>query len=421
MKPILRSGDPVPSPPTLTGVSGITETVASILSAVKNRGDQALIAYNERFDGFSGRDLLVPEVAFEEAAASVDPDFYAILKEASENIRTYHEQQRFQDFSYTTPEGARIGQRTLALDAVGLYVPGGKATYPSTVLMNVIPAQCAGVSRIAVVTPPDSDGSIDPYVLATLDFLGVHEVYRTGGAQAIAALAYGTEQMTRVDKIVGPGNAYVAEAKRQVFGTVAIDSIAGPSEILVLADDSADPLFIAQDLLSQAEHDEEARCFLLSTDEDLFEKVDVLLRERIEASPRREILEAVYSQGLYYLQRETMEELFDLSNQLAPEHLELMVRDQEKAFSALRHFGSLFIGPFSPEPVGDYFAGPNHTLPTSGTARFFSPLSTYDFYKRQSYLEYSEEALRAKGSMIATFAGLEGLVEHKRSVEVRLK
>lgn len=421
MTTILRKNDPIPQPPALASFSEITDRVTEILRGVRSLGDEALFTYNERFDGFPGRDLRVPAEAFDEAREKVDPAFLEILEEASENIRAYHDRQHFQDFDYTTAEGARIGQRTLPLDAVGLYVPGGKATYPSTVLMNVIPAQCAGVNRIAVVTPPDADGRINPHVLTTLDFLGIREVYRVGGAQAIAALAFGTDQIPRVDKIVGPGNAYVAEAKRQVFGVVAIDSIAGPSEILVLADDSADPLFIAQDLLSQAEHDEEARCFLLSTETDLFEAVDRRLRDRIQASPRRGILEAVYENGLFYLQRDTMEELYEVANLLAPEHLEIMVRDEERAFSALRHFGSLFIGPFSPEPVGDYFAGPNHTLPTSGTARFFSPLSTYDFYKRQSYLAYSEEALRKKGEKIAAFAALEGLVEHKRSVEVRLK
>ncbi len=402
------------------GAGNVTATVTEIIRDVRENGDAALFAYTKRFDGAALTELTVSP---EETAAAIeaqDGEWMAILHGAAARIRRFHERQRRQGFRLEDPEsGTVIGQRVTPLERVGLYVPGGTAAYPSTVLMDAIPAKLAGVKELAIATPPGPDGKISPAILAAAHVAGVDRIYKMGGAQAIAALAYGTESVTRVDKIVGPGNAYVAEAKRQVFGIVDIDMIAGPSEILIVADGKSDPRHAAADLLSQAEHDRNA-CAILITDDPVFAAAVQRETERqLESLPRAEIARtSIDAQGKIIV-ADSLTEAVALANEIAPEHLELMTDEPFALFEQVRHAGSVFLGRNCPEALGDYYAGPNHTLPTSGTARFSSPLSVDDFVKKTQFTYYTREALRQDAASIARFARTEGLEAHARSVLVR--
>lgn len=402
------------------GAGNVTATVTEIIRDVRENGDAALFAYTKRFDGAALTELTVSP---EETAAAIeaqDGEWMAILHGAAARIRRFHERQCRQGFRLEDPEsGTVIGQRVTPLERVGLYVPGGTAAYPSTVLMDAIPAKLAGVKELAIATPPGPDGKISLAILAAAHVAGVDRIYKMGGAQAIAALAYGTESVTRVDKIVGPGNAYVAEAKRQVFGIVDIDMIAGPSEILIVADGKSDPRHAAADLLSQAEHDRNA-CAILITDDPVFAAAVQRETERqLESLPRAEIARtSIDTQGKIIV-AESLSEAVALANEIAPEHLELMTDEPFALFEQVRHAGSVFLGRNCPEALGDYFAGPNHTLPTSGTARFSSPLSVDDFVKKTQFTYYTREALRQDAASIARFAREEGLEAHARSVLIR--
>jgi histidinol dehydrogenase len=404
-----------------SGTDEQRRAVLDIIAAVRARGDAALKEYTEQFDGVKLETLQVTEEEMKRAHAALSPEMLAVIREAATNIRDYHERQKRQSWWMTKEDGTILGQKVTPLDAVGLYVPGGTAAYPSSVLMNVIPAQVAGVKRIVIASPPNADGSLPDGVLAAAYELGVTEVYKVGGAQAIAALAYGTETIRPVDKIFGPGNIYVALAKREVFGHVAIDMIAGPSEIVVLADETAHADEIAADLLSQAEHDVRASAILVTPSMKLALAVASEVERQLETLPRREIAQAALeTYGAIYV-TETLDEAVDVVNELAPEHLEVMTAEPMALLGKLRHAGAMFFGRFSSEPVGDYFAGPNHVLPTNGTARFSSGLSVDEFVKKSSVIVYSEAALREHGEDIAAFARLEGLEAHARAIEVRLK
>lgn len=397
----------------------VEEVVAAILDDVRQRGDEAVLDYTERFDGFRP-ELKLDPVRIAEARAEVDPDVLKSLEAAAENIRRYHEAQKLESFELTG-DGTVIGQRVMPLDRVGLYVPGGTARYPSSVLMNAIPAKVAGVPDIAMVTPVDDDGRIPPIILAAASVAGVGEIYPVGGAQAVAALAYGTESIRPVHKIVGPGNIYVATAKRQVYGLVDIDMIAGPSEILVVADDSANPAFVAADLLSQAEHDPLARSMLICFDAAFAAEVRDEVYRQLEQLSRSEMARtAVENEGLILIAEDKPQAL-DLANRLAAEHLELAVEHPEDWLPGIRHAGSVFMGHYTPEPIGDYWAGPNHTLPTSGTAVFASPLGVPDFMKRSSYIRYTKDALAAAAEDTMRLARHEGLDAHARAVAIRLE
>jgi histidinol dehydrogenase len=399
----------------------VSTSVSEIISDVRERGDSALREYTERFDRAR---LSALEVAPEEigsALSKADPGLVSILSEAAQNIRAFHENQISPDFELKKLDGSILGQRTRALARVGVYVPGGTASYPSTVLMNVIPAKLAGVPEVVMVTPPAPDGSVSPNILAAAKIAGADRVFKVGGAQAVAALAYGTDSVPAVDKIVGPGNIYVAEAKRQVFGRVDIDMVAGPSEILIIADRTCNARIAAADLLSQAEHDAFASAILITDSPYLADKVAAELERQIDLLPRKEIARAsIDSRGKIVLV-ENLEDAVALSNALAPEHLEICVDDPLPLFEKVENAGSVFLGKYSPEALGDYFAGPNHTLPTAGTARFSSPLSVYDFVKRFSYINYTRSALAGCAEKIVKFAKAEGLDAHARSVLARFE
>ncbi|UOF92763.1 histidinol dehydrogenase [Fodinisporobacter ferrooxydans] len=398
------------------------EIVQDILARVRQFGDQQLRSFTRRFDGVDLTDFRIPEEQYEQAYKQVSQEFLTALRKAMQNIRIFHEKQKRESWQYAQPDGTILGQVIRPLRRVGVYVPGGRAAYPSSVLMNVIPAQVAGVKEIVLISPPTSEGTLkDPGVLVAIRELGISEVYRIGGAQGIAALAYGTESIRPVDKIVGPGNLYVALAKQAVFGQVAIDMIAGPTEILVIADDSADPDYIAADLLSQAEHDPLAASILVTTSECLAKAVQASVEQQLADLPRKEIAAAsIETYGAIVLV-DSLDEAIAMSNRIAPEHLELQIEDAPSYVPLIENAGAIFVGPYSSEPVGDYFAGPNHVLPTNGTARFSSPLNVDDFMKKSSLIQYSKEALLRDGQYIVTLAEAEGLHGHARAVGIRMK
>lgn len=398
----------------------IRQRVEHILQAVQERGDEALKEFTAIFDGPFLDSFLVTEEEIDEAVAAVGPDFMAVLEEAAANIRTYHERQVETTWMDTFRPGVRLGAKFTPIQRVGVYVPGGTAAYPSTVLMDIIPAHVAGVPSIAVFTPPKKDGSVNPYILAAARVAGATEIYKAGGAQGVAAAAFGTESIPPVFKIVGPGNAYVAMAKRLVFGTVGIDMIAGPSEVGVLADDTANPVWVAADLLAQAEHDARAAVFLVTPSRALAEKVEAEVRRQLDELPRRDIAApSVEQYGKIFVTKD-MNQAVEVMNLIAPEHLELDTADAEALVGDIVNAGAIFIGPYTPEPIGDYFAGPNHTLPTMGTAAFSSPLGVYDFVKRSSLLQYDKEAFEAIAAKVMAFAGVEGLQAHGLAVKRRI-
>ena len=394
-------------------------TVRDILADVKKNGDDALKKYTLLFDRAELSSLAVTEAEIKAALSKTDSRLLFTMRQAAENIRAFHQKQRREGFVMSEREGVLLGQRILPIDRVGIYIPGGTASYPSTVLMNAIPAKIAGVSEIIMVTPPGPDGSVAALILAAAHIAGVDKIFKVGGAQAIAALAYGTESIPRVDKITGPGNMYVATAKRQVYGLVDIDMVAGPSEILVIADDSADPFFVAADLLSQAEHDPMAAAILLTTSEKLALAVQSEVARQLPLLPRRTIAgKSILDHGRIVVVS-SLREAAQWSNEIAPEHLELCVEDPFTLLALIRHAGSVFLGHYTPEALGDYFAGPNHTLPTNGTAKFASPLSVDDFIKKSSFTYYSKEALREVQQQIVFFAQNEGLDAHAKSISIR--
>ena len=393
--------------------------VADILSDVRENGDRAVLAYCAKFDKAELDTLEVSKQEIAEAMDAVEPDFLEILKEAAENIRAFHSRQVRSSFLLTDKPGVVLGQKVTPIEKVGVYVPGGTAAYPSTVLMDTIPAKIAGCPQIVMVSPPGRDGKLNPAILAAASIAGVDRIFKVGGAQAIAALAYGTESIPRVDKIVGPGNAFVAEAKKQVFGMVSIDMIAGPSEILVIADGNSNPVHVAADMLSQAEHDKLASAVLVTDSQKLANKVRDELERQLPKLPREEIARASIESNGKIIVAENLMQGIEIANEIAPEHLELMVDDPFAYLDAVRNAGSIFMGRSCPEALGDYFAGPNHTLPTSGTARFSSPLSVDDFVKKSQFSYYTSEALGAVAEKIAAFAEKEGLRAHGRSVTIR--
>lgn len=397
------------------------EAVAGILAQVRTEGDTAVRTYTERFDGVHLDDFRIPEELFTAAYEQVTDDFLTALRDAIRNIRRYHEAQKRNSWMIPDEKGSLLGQIIRPLKRVGVYVPGGRASYPSSVLMNVIPAQVAGCPEIVLCTPPDRDGRLNPGVLVAIRELGVTEAYRIGGAQAVGALAYGTETIRPVDKITGPGNIYVALAKQAVFGQVAIDMIAGPSEILVIADDTADPDYVAADMLSQAEHDPMAAAICVTPSEKVALAVEQALAEQLAKLPRREIAaESLRNWGAIILTAD-LDEAIEVSNRIAPEHLELMTADPMSLLGRIENAGAIFLGPYSSEPVGDYFAGPNHTLPTSGTARFSSPLGVDDFVKKSSVIQYGKAALLENGEKIITLAEAESLSAHANAIRIRLE
>ncbi|MEE1007389.1 MAG: histidinol dehydrogenase [Acutalibacteraceae bacterium] len=400
-----------------TDVSGI---VRDIIDNVKANGDKALYEYCEKFDKAKLSSLEVTNEEIDEAFAAVEPQFIEILKQAAENIRAFHKQQVRQSF-ILNGDGYVTGQKITPIEKVGLYVPGGTAAYPSTVLMDSIPAKIAGCEEICITTPPSADGKVNPAILAAAKIAGVDRIFKIGGAQAVAALAYGTETVPKVDKIVGPGNAFVAEAKRQVFGLVSIDMIAGPSEILVIADGKSNPKFVAADLLSQAEHDKMASAVLVTDSAELAERVSAELERQIPLLPRAEIARVSIDNNGKIIVADNLFDVIDVANEIAPEHLELSVDNPFDYLDKIKNAGSIFMGRYCPEALGDYFAGPNHTLPTSGTARFSSPLSVDDFVKKSQYTYYTKDALKKSAESVAFFAEKEGLSAHARSVTVRFE
>ncbi len=397
--------------------------VLEILEHVKNEKDQAVFDYTKQFDGadITADTITVTKEEIAQAYDLVDESLVEIIRKAKENIRIYHEKQKQYSWFDSKPDGTMLGQKVTALQRVGVYVPGGKAVYPSSVLMNVIPAKVAGVEEIVMVTPPGKDGKINPNTLVAANEAGVDVIYKVGGAQAIAALAYGTDSIPKVDKIVGPGNIYVALAKKAVYGHVSIDSIAGPSEILVIADETANPRYVAADLLSQAEHDELASAILVTTSETLAKEVSKQVEVFVEELSRTEIMKKSLENYGYILVADTMEEVIDIANEIASEHLEIMTANPYDVMMRVRNAGAIFIGEYSSEPLGDYFAGPNHVLPTNGTAKFFSPLGVDDFIKKSSIIAYSKEALEAIHSDIEQFAEAEKLTAHANSIKVRFE
>lgn len=399
------------------------EGVAKILSRIKEEGDNALFAYTEEFDHakIDKNNIRVTEEEIREAYEQIDSGLVDIIREAMENIRVYHEKQKQYSWFDSKSDGTILGQKVTPLQRVGVYVPGGKAAYPSSVLMNVIPAKVAGVDEIVMTTPPGRDGKVTPTTLVAAHEAGVDVIYKAGGAQAIGSLAYGTESIKRVDKIVGPGNIYVALAKKAVYGHVSIDAVAGPSEILVIADETANPRYVAADLLSQAEHDELASAILVTTSETLAEKVSEEVDRFLETLSRSEIIRKSLDNYGYILVAETMEDAIDIANEIASEHLEIQTKDPYNVMTKIRNAGAIFIGEYASEPLGDYFAGPNHVLPTNGTARFFSPLSVDDFIKKSSIIGYSREALEKIHTKIEAFAEAEHLTAHANSIKVRFE
>ena len=401
-----------------TDVSGI---VADIIEEVRCDGDAALIRFAKKFDKADLSTVEVSSEEIEEAYRSVEPQFIEILKEAAENIRTFHKAQVRDGFALQQNDGVVIGQKVTPIEKVGLYVPGGTAAYPSTVLMDSIPAKIAGCKELCMTTPPMANGKVNPVILAAAKIAGVDRIFKCGGAQAVAALAYGTATVPSVDKIVGPGNAFVAEAKRQVFGKVAIDMIAGPSEILVIADEKSDPAFVAADLLSQAEHDKMASAVLVTDSQTLAVAVRDEIEKQLTLLPREEIARASIENNGKIIVADRIEDVFAVANEIAPEHLELCVDEPFRYLDLVQNAGSVFMGRYCPEALGDYFAGPNHTLPTSGTARFSSPLSVDDFVKKTQYSYYTKEALDKVARKVAFFAEKEGLTAHAKSATVRLE
>ncbi|WP_399631409.1 histidinol dehydrogenase [Sporosarcina sp. SG10008] len=394
-------------------------TVLGIIETVREDGDQALRSFTEQFDGVWLDNLIVTPEEFAEARTLITGQFLSALRKAKQNITTFHEVQKEQSWFINQEQGIVLGQKVTPLDSVGIYVPGGKAAYPSTVLMNAIPAKIAGVGRIAMVTPPQADGKVNPHVLVAAQEAGVDIVYKIGGAQAIAALAYGTETVKKVVKITGPGNAFVARAKKWVFGDVAIDMIAGPSEICVVADNSAVPVFVAADLLSQAEHDERATAVCVTTSQSFAEALQKEVIKQTEQADRKGIIEVSIADNGRIILVESLKEAYDFVNKLAPEHLQLMVENPMEQLPFIHNAGAIFLGNYSPEALGDYMAGPNHTLPTSGTSAFSSPLGVYDFMKKTSIIQYTEQALQEVAEDIITIANAEGLTAHANSIQVR--
>ena len=403
----------------VTPQADVAAIVADIIAAVRKNGDEALKDYTKRFDGADLDSLQVSREAWDEAVSQVEPEFVAVLERAAENIRAFHSRQVRNSFVIAQQPGVILGQKVTPIEKVGLYVPGGTAAYPSTVLMDCIPAKIAGCPEIVMVSPPGKDGGLNPAILAAAKIAGVDKVFKVGGAQAIAALAYGTETVPKVDKIVGPGNAFVAEAKKQVFGKVSIDMIAGPSEILILADGKSDPIHVAGDMLSQAEHDKLASAVLVTDSMDLARAVAEELERQIPQLPRAEIARASIENGGKIIVAESLMDGIAIANEIAPEHLELMVDDPFAYLDAVKNAGSIFLGRSCPEALGDYFAGPNHTLPTSGTARFSSPLSVDDFVKKSQFTYYTAEALEKAAADINRFSQKEGLQAHGKSVLLR--
>lgn len=397
--------------------------VAEILNRVKSEKDAAVFGYTRQFDGADtdASNIRVTEEEIKEAYQLVDASFLEVVRKALHNIRTYHEKQRQNSWFDSRPDGTILGQKVTPLWRVGVYVPGGKAAYPSSVLMNILPAKVAGVEEVIMVTPPGRDGKVEPTTLAAAHEAGADVIYKVGGAQAIGALAYGTQSIPKVDKIVGPGNIYVALAKKAVYGHVSIDAIAGPSEILVIADETANPRYVAADLLSQAEHDELASAILLTTSSKLAEEVAKEVEIFAGQLEREEIIRKSLDNYGYILVADTMEEVIDVANEIASEHLEIQTRNPYDIMTKIRNAGAIFIGEYSSEPLGDYFAGPNHVLPTNGTAKFFSPLSVDDFIKKSSIIAYSKEALKAVHEEIEYFAAAEHLTAHANSMKVRFE
>lgn len=398
------------------------DSVNEILSNVKENGDKAVFDYTKKFDGadINAENILVTKEEIQEAYDSLEnKELVDIIRKSLNNIKVYHEKQKQYSWFDSKPDGSLLGQKVTPIARVGVYVPGGKAAYPSSVLMNVIPAKVAGVEEIVMVTPPGKDGKVNPNTLIAANEAGVDKIYKVGGAQAIGALAYGTESIKKVDKIVGPGNIFVALAKKAVFGFVSIDSIAGPSEILVLADETANPKYVAADLLSQAEHDELASAILVTTSEELANEVSKWVDKFVKELSRTEIMEKSLENYGYILVAETMDDAIDAANEIASEHLEILTKNPFDTMTRVKNAGAMFLGEYSSEPLGDYFAGPNHVLPTNGTAKFFSPLSVDDFIKKSSIISFSREALEPMSQDIQKFAKAEGLTAHANSIKVR--
>ncbi len=398
---------------------GVDRAVAHIIREVELRGDVALREFTKEFDQCELDSLLVSDKEIDAALEQVGETFISILKEAAENIAEYHREQLEQSWIKEFRPGVYLGSHVTPIERVGVYVPGGQAAYPSTVLMDVVPAQVAGVPSIAMVTPPGKDGTVNPYILAAAKVLGITEIYKVGGAQSVAALAYGTETIAPVYKIVGPGNAYVAEAKKQVFGKVGIDMIAGPSEVGIIADEKVNPSWVAADLLAQAEHDKRAAVYLVTPYKEIAKAIEEEVYKQIDLSPRKEIMKASIDDWMRIFVVPDLDMAFQVMNGLAPEHLELALDNPRDHLTKVKNAGAIFLGHYTPEPVGDYFAGPNHTLPTSGTARFSSPLGVYDYIKHSSILEYNKEALLAVAKKVEAFAHAEGLYGHEASVRRR--
>ena len=399
------------------------KTVADIIENIKAGGDKALFEYTLKFDKFelTKANIKVTQEEIKEAYTLLDKDYVEVIRKAKANIEDFHKKQVRQTFITTKPDGSILGQRITPIASAGTYVPGGKAAYPSSVLMNIVPAKVAGVEKIVMVTPPGKDGKINPGTLVAADIAGVDEIYKVGGAQAIAALAFGTESVPKVDKITGPGNIFVALAKKAVYGNVGIDSIAGPSEIVVLADETPNPRYVAADLLSQAEHDELASAILVTTSEELARKVSDETDGFLKVLERAEIIKKSLDNFGYILVADTMDEAIDAVNDIAGEHLEILTKNPFDTMTRVKNAGAMFLGEYSSEPLGDYFAGPNHILPTNGTSRFFSPLSVDDFIKKSSIICYSEEGLRKVHEDIELFAAKEGLTAHANSIKVRFE
>lgn len=395
--------------------------VADIIANVREKGDQAVFGYTSQFDKWNctADNIRVTDAEIEEAYAEADADFVAVMEKSAANIREFHRKQLKNSWIDTKPDGSLLGQRILPIAVSGVYVPGGKAAYPSSVLMNVIPAKVAGVERIVMTTPAGADGKVNPGTLVAAKIAGVDEIYKVGGAQAIAAIAFGTESVPKVDKITGPGNIFVALAKKACFGYVSIDSIAGPSEILVIADETANPRYVAADLLSQAEHDELASAILITTDESVAKEVEKQIDGFLQELSRADIIKKSLDNYGYILLADTMDSAVEAANAIASEHLEILTKDPYQVMTKIKNAGAIFLGEYSSEPLGDYYAGPNHILPTNGTARFFSPLNVDDFMKKTSLISYSREALEQAHKDIELFAEKEGLTAHANSVRVR--
>lgn len=400
----------------------VQEIVNGIIADIKVNGDKALFEYTKKFDKFdvNNDNVLVTEDEIKEAYNQVDADLVRVIKKSAERIAAFHEKQKMNSWLEPSKNGEMLGQLIRPLQRVGVYVPGGKAAYPSSVLMNIIPAKVAGVEEIFMTTPPSADGKISPTTIVAADIAGIHKIYKAGGAQAVAALAFGTESIPKVEKIVGPGNIFVALAKRSVYGYVNIDSVAGPSEILILADESANPQFVAADLLSQAEHDELASAVLITDCKELAEKVQIEAENQTNRMERKEIIKKSQDNYGAIIVVNNFDEACDLCNQIAPEHLEISTKEPFSLLPKIQNAGAIFLGHYTPEPLGDYMAGPNHVLPTGGTARFFSPLSIDDYIKKSSIISFSKEAMQELGPDVVKFAEAEGLTAHANSIKVRL-